>query len=346
MSRPVTLKDVAREAGLSIAAASHALNGSSGVSEATRHRVIEISESLGYRPRARRAARGGGALSMRLVIVGGRSAVHYFNHWVSAITRVAQQHNIRLDLRHIESESPEWEAELRQHACGVDGLLIHGYIWKALARVIEHLRVPVVVAGDAEPGPGSPRHQVSLDAWGMAAFATRTLLAAGHRRIGFVCPEFPPGGWFDQWLSGYQLTMLRSEAGYDPQLARVLKVDGHSDPGIEAAKYMAALADPPTAYIVPQVGRAASFRQAMAAHGIELGPESLVMGGEVGLLRGHGLSGYPILTENAEDCAAHALQWLSQLAQGESVRGRLTVSFRAENFDRLTPRASASGHNE
>lgn len=45
-----TLKDVAREAGVSIASASHALNGTKPVSDGLRRRVLDASERIGYVP--------------------------------------------------------------------------------------------------------------------------------------------------------------------------------------------------------------------------------------------------------------------------------------------------------
>ena len=47
-----TLKDVAREAGVSIASASHALNGTKPVSDALRRRVQAAADSVGYVPHA------------------------------------------------------------------------------------------------------------------------------------------------------------------------------------------------------------------------------------------------------------------------------------------------------
>lgn len=46
----VTLKDVAREVGLSVTAVSRALNGHKDVSEATRVRVMEVARRLNYQP--------------------------------------------------------------------------------------------------------------------------------------------------------------------------------------------------------------------------------------------------------------------------------------------------------
>ena len=49
----VTIYDVAREAGVSIATVSKALNDSSTISEHTKERIRETAERLGYRPNAR-----------------------------------------------------------------------------------------------------------------------------------------------------------------------------------------------------------------------------------------------------------------------------------------------------
>lgn len=48
----ITLKDVAKQAGVSIAAASYALNGTGTISEATRGRVLKAAEELNYHPNA------------------------------------------------------------------------------------------------------------------------------------------------------------------------------------------------------------------------------------------------------------------------------------------------------
>ena len=52
----VTIQDVAREAGVSIATVSRVVNGNKNVQENTRKKVLEVIERLDYRPNA--VARG------------------------------------------------------------------------------------------------------------------------------------------------------------------------------------------------------------------------------------------------------------------------------------------------
>ena len=46
----VTIHDVAAAAGVSISTVHQALKGKNGISEATRERILEIVENLGYQP--------------------------------------------------------------------------------------------------------------------------------------------------------------------------------------------------------------------------------------------------------------------------------------------------------
>ena len=46
----ITIKDIAQEAGMSIASVSRALNGEDGISDASRRRILEVCERLSYTP--------------------------------------------------------------------------------------------------------------------------------------------------------------------------------------------------------------------------------------------------------------------------------------------------------
>lgn len=352
LSPLVTLKDVAHEAGLSVAAVSKALNGYPNVSEATRRRAMAASERLGYRRRSRSNGRSVARATTRrlgLVLVNLRADSFSVTPWVSAVTRIARQQGARVELGQIttalarqgaESEDEARGGELAQQARQVSGLLLFGYLQAPLARLSEELGVPTVVVGDVEPMHSPPRHQVSLDGQGMGALATRTLLEAGHRRVGFVGASEPRGGWSDQWLSGYQLTMWRHEADFTAETAAVFNVTSRYQLGIEAAAHYAALPDPPSAYIVPDLSAALSFRKEMAGRGFDLKPDQLVLGGDSTGALERGLGDYPLLSARPALGATHALQCLARLIDGEAVApGRMLIPAEMHNFDVFKRRA-------
>lgn len=73
--RRVTIRDVARQAGVSVASVSHAFRGARNVSPATRQRIMDVAEQMGYRPhpmvsalmseiRGRRAVEGETVIAM------------------------------------------------------------------------------------------------------------------------------------------------------------------------------------------------------------------------------------------------------------------------------------------
>lgn len=70
----ITIRDVAREAGVSVTTVSHALNGKGQIRDETRARIREIATSLGYRPsRAAQALRRSRTGTIALILPGDGS---------------------------------------------------------------------------------------------------------------------------------------------------------------------------------------------------------------------------------------------------------------------------------
>lgn len=100
MSRPVTLRVVAEAAGVSVAAASQALNGTGALSDHTRARIIAAAASLGYvANRSAAALRSGRTNSIGFVLdtddddeFGDRRSVHR-TRMLGALVREAARHN-------------------------------------------------------------------------------------------------------------------------------------------------------------------------------------------------------------------------------------------------------------
>ena len=67
MSNQMTIYDISKKAGVSIATVSRVLNGSANVKPKTRKKVMDIIEQYGYKPNA--FARGLGLNSMKLQLL-------------------------------------------------------------------------------------------------------------------------------------------------------------------------------------------------------------------------------------------------------------------------------------
>src|SRR5918911_1568752 len=91
-----TLKDVAREAGVSVKTVSRALNDEPRISAATRARVLAVVESLGFRPNtlARHMRAGGPDRAVALVIPD--LANPFFASVAAGVEAVIREHGLTL----------------------------------------------------------------------------------------------------------------------------------------------------------------------------------------------------------------------------------------------------------
>ena len=195
MTRPParpTIADVARRAGVSIAAVSFAVNGRAGVGEETRRRILAAAEELGWRPsapaRALTSARAGAVGLVLARALGVLETDPFFIRFLAGIERGLAPHDEALLLQVADSPAEEIDPERVRAArggrpCGrvpADRRRLDDPRFALVAG----LGVPAVVAG--RPGPDCPFPAVETDhAAGMAAMVD-ALCARGHERIGFV----------------------------------------------------------------------------------------------------------------------------------------------------------------
>ena len=186
----VTIKDVAREARVSVATVSRALNGHENVAEAVRKRVLEVAATLRYSPH--HAAR---SLSSRRTHTIGviLPDLHgeFFSELIRGIDQVARERGLHLLVSSYHGDPEEQGAALLAMRGRVDGLLVMspfvggtGFLAEALLPAL-----PAVLINTAPPGEGAPP-VVNVDNYGGARAMTAHLLACGHRRIAFIAgPE-------------------------------------------------------------------------------------------------------------------------------------------------------------
>jgi DNA-binding LacI/PurR family transcriptional regulator len=193
--KAVTIRDVARRAGVSVATASRALNGKQVVNAQTRDRIFAVIEELGFRP----------SLTARRLSLGRTLTVGVM---VSFLTRPQATERLRgVDAVLTDSEFDlvvynVETVEKRDHFFDVladprrtDGLIVMSLPPSpAAADRLARARMPVVFVDVHVPAIADMPRVVGDDVAG-GALAARHLLDLGHRDIGFVgdAPASPFG---------------------------------------------------------------------------------------------------------------------------------------------------------
>jgi len=180
----VTIKDVAREAKVSVATVSRALNGSAGVTPGTRARIERAAARLRYVPMG--AARS--LVTRRTQAVGALLPDlfgEFFSELIRGIDLAARAHGLHLLVSSSHGDADEAAAALRAMQGRVDGLLIMwphaepGFLRKHLSDSL-----PAVLIDSALRERRCAR--VNNDDYGGARAMTEHLLANGHRALAFI----------------------------------------------------------------------------------------------------------------------------------------------------------------
>ena len=239
----VTIKDVAREAGVSIGTASQALGGSAVVREATRRRVLAVATRLRYQPSA--LARG--LVTRRTHTVGlliSDIANPFFIRAVRAVEDVAQENGYNVILCNTD-EDPAKETQYLRILMEkrVDGIILATTAGSLQAvRDVRWRRVPLVLFDRELPRVATDT--VKVDGVLGGRLATEYLLSLGHRRIAIIHGPVVRSTGAER-LQGY-LAALKA-AGIRPIPALIREGNFKQDSGYDLARALLGASPPPTA---------------------------------------------------------------------------------------------------
>jgi len=182
---PVTMKDIAERAGVSIRTVSRVVNGQGEISETTATRIQAIIDELGYRPN--QMARGlvsNRTSSLGYVVADIRNP--FYSEVAQGILHASRAHGYQMMLSSHENQAQEqrnvFESLVAQ---GVDGIIVFPARDSAadFLRFAETFRPIVAIDYDVEhPNIGV----VGSDVYRGAHMAVEYLVAQGHTRIGMI----------------------------------------------------------------------------------------------------------------------------------------------------------------
>jgi len=267
----MTMREVAARLGVSPMTVSRALRGGSGISEQTRQRVLAEVAALGYKPnKLARGLRSGGPNEL-IGLVVTNLANPFYSQLAIGVEEIAVRYGARVVLGST-GEDPAREREVVNDLIerGVDGLVVvpAGYDHAHLGQARE--KMPIVLAGS--PPMGIDADCVLVDDFGGTRDACRALLAAGHRRIGFL--GLPASLWTgSERFRGYAVAL--EEAGIEIEERYVTRHRGDIALAEKAARDMLALPEPPTALITANNRNTVGALRAVRGHA---GPDVAIAG--------------------------------------------------------------------
>lgn len=269
----VTIRDVARLAGVSVATVSRVLNASAPVREATRARVLEVARELRFSPNS--AARSlsrqrAGALGVILPDLYGE----FFSELLRGIDQEAQRagHSLLVSSSHHDSRGIG--AAVRAMRGRVDGLMVMAPDVSAplLADVLPSGVPTVLLNGPAVDGDV---YEITVDNFGGAHAMTRHLISLGHTRIGFIA-----GAALNHEASererGYHAALREARIEYDPSLN--VRGDFTEDGGWRGARALLALAPPPSVIFAANDAMAVGVLSALREADVNVPAEMAVVG--------------------------------------------------------------------
>lgn len=245
MSKPAGIKDIARLAGVSTATVSRTLRNPELVSESTRDKVMKAVNACNYRPNQM-------GISLRTKRTSNVVAIipDITNPFIAAVVRsleqVAQQHGYSLLLG-------DTQADLQRikHYAGMvasrqaDGIILFSqfmpFDFNEDGSPVHPL--PPLVNSCEDSGIDNV-HRVMIDNFAAAVTATEHLLSLGHTRIACITGPLNTNSSSER-LKGLKDALNKQNLSLDSNY--IIEGDHEMEAGLNGAKDLLALDNPPTA---------------------------------------------------------------------------------------------------
>jgi LacI family transcriptional regulator len=218
MNRPASLTDVARVAGVSVAAASRALNGRPGVRPEIRDRVLAIAAQLRYRPHgAARDLATGAPSVIGLLLPDLDRTIPPFWAWVHRhLCGIAVEHGVGVMVSFLDDVAEHLGESFLANAWRGAVVAPDAANYRFVHELIDG-GFPMVVIG--APDPRLPVPSVDVENVWSSATAVRHLLDGGAQRVGLLAG--PPDRVETRLrVEGYRMAL--GDAGIDAEPALMI----------------------------------------------------------------------------------------------------------------------------
>lgn len=203
----MTIKEVARLAGVSISAVSFVLNDKKGVSQETREKVQRIVEQVGYspNPNSRRLIFN---KTDNIVVLFKRNISPLEHYFYSEINNVilheceTRGYNLIFASLKIEGNTVEFPNVIKSY--DADGIIFYGDVEPQVLQSLVNFDIPYIIIDSHTPD--SETLSVNADYAKASYIAMNHLVQSGHRNIAYIGNSFL-ANFSTQTFSGYKKVM-------------------------------------------------------------------------------------------------------------------------------------------
>jgi DNA-binding LacI/PurR family transcriptional regulator len=272
----ITIKEVAKLAGVSPSTVSRVISDSPRISDETKQTVREIMDELGYHPNAIARSLVNKATNTIGIVMPQSTERAFLNPFfpqaLSGVSAAAHEQGYCILLSTGKSEKEQLES-IQSIVMGgrVDGVIImYSSVDNEVMDALEKLRTPIVVIG--KPLKSKATLYVDNDNVEASFSVTEKLIKNGHKRIAFISGSFRLVVSLDR-LDGYMNALKKYEIPftkeYIVELSEFVKQGAY-----ERTKQLLSLEERPTALVVTDDVMAFGAMDAIKESGLRI-PEDI-----------------------------------------------------------------------
>jgi LacI family transcriptional regulator len=228
-----TIRDVAKQAGVSVATVSRVMNNSGPVSAGTRERVEQVAEALRYSPHP-----GAQGLIMRrtrnLGVILPDLYGEFFSEVIRGMDQATQRAGYNLLVSSSHDDRSEIDAAVRAMRGRVDGLvLMTPETGVGSVEEVIQPSLPVVLMN--APASSARAHTLNVDSYGGSYAMVRHLVSGGHERVALIGGD-PQNHDARERRRGYAAALR--DAGLEARPEWQVRADFRKSGGWEAARVL------------------------------------------------------------------------------------------------------------
>ncbi len=324
----VSIKDIAKAAGVSHTTVSRALRDDPRISEQTRNLVHRLATEMGYSPSA--IARG---LATGKTNTVGMVVTTISDPFVAPIAQGTERKVMEAGYSLILSQSgadPDRELAavrlLRERR--VDGVIVTASrVGELYTPLLSELKVPIVLINNQKEG--GYLHSIYVDDFAGAKMAVGLLIDLGHRDIAYIaCPERERSN--RNRMNGYKAALESRGISVNERL--ILQLEGKDDMarGAAAVEEILSLDERPTALFCYNDMTAIGALQALHESGVRVPEDISIVGFDDVPISSVVCPALTTVAQPKEEMGVKAMEMLLALIEGEErenvvVKPRLVV---------------------